>query len=149
MAKRGIRSAFVVVAGRLGACSRVKSVLTTTDIMQTNLNRRSFLKTSGAMVAPTIIPASALGFADKPTAGDRITLGLIGSGGKGRDLMTDFNRTCKEAQFVAVADPDRTQAEKGRAVAESPKSLRKLLRFILLMNRLFIFYASRPRKAPR
>ena len=70
------------------------------------------------MVAPTIIPASALGFADKPTAGDRITLGLIGSGGKGRDLMTDFKRTCKEAQFVAVADPDRTQAEKGRAVAE-------------------------------
>ena len=86
--------------------------------MKTKLNRRTFLKASGAIVAPAIIPASALGFADKPAAGDRVTLGLIGSGGKGRDLMTDFNRTCKEAQFVAVADPDRTQAEKGRAVAE-------------------------------
>ena len=86
--------------------------------MKTKLNRRTFLKASGAIVAPAIIPASALGFADKPAAGDRVTLGLIGSGGKGRDLMTDFNRTCKEAQFVAVADPDRTQAERGRAVAE-------------------------------
>ena len=89
--------------------------------MKTKLNRRTFLKTSGAMVAPTIIPASALGYADKPAAGDRIALGLIGSGGKGRDLMTDFKRTSKEAQFVAVVDPDRTQAEKGKAVAEKRK----------------------------
>ena len=86
--------------------------------MKIKLNRRAFLKASGAIVAPTIIPGAALGYAGKASAGDRITLGLIGSGGKGRDLMSDFKRTCKEAQFVAVAYPDRNQADKGRALAE-------------------------------
>jgi predicted dehydrogenase len=86
--------------------------------MKAKLNRRTFLKTSGAFVAPTIIPASVFGGGGKPPASERVALGLIGSGGKGRDLMTDFKRTCNEVQFVAVADPDDQQADKGKSLAE-------------------------------
>ena len=79
--------------------------------MKAKLNRRTFFKTSGAFVAPTIIPASVFGGEGKPPANERVVLGLIGSGGKGRDLMADFKRTCNEVQFVAVADPDDQQAK--------------------------------------
>ena len=82
------------------------------------LKRRSFLKTAGAIAAPMIIPATALGTVDKPAASERVTLGLIGAGGKGLDLMGDFSRQCKEVQFVAVADPDQVHAGKGKALAE-------------------------------
>ena len=82
------------------------------------LKRRSFLKTAGAIAAPLIIPATALGTVDKAAASERVTLGLIGAGGKGLDLMGDFSRQCKEVQFVAVADPDKVHANKGKALAE-------------------------------
>ena len=86
--------------------------------MKVKLNRRTFLKTSSAIVAPTIVPATVFGKDAKPAANDRLALGLIGAGGKGLDLMTDFKRTCKEVQFIAVADPDEVHANKGKALAE-------------------------------
>ena len=81
------------------------------------MNRRSFLKTAAAFVAPTIIPASALGRGDKPAPSERVTIGLIGAGGKGLDLMGDFSH-CKEAQFTAISDVDRRHLQKGKALAE-------------------------------
>ena len=86
--------------------------------MKVKLNRRTFLKTSSAIVAPTIVPATVFGKDAKPAANDRLALGLIGAGGKGLDLMTDFKRTCNEVQFIAVADPDEVHANKGKALAE-------------------------------
>ena len=82
------------------------------------LNRRGFLKTTGAILSPTIIPSMVLGTDEKPAASERVTVGLIGAGGKGLDLMGDFSRQCKEVQFVAVADPDKVHAKKGKALAE-------------------------------
>ena len=86
--------------------------------MKVKLNRRTFLKTSSAIVAPTIVPATVFGTDAKPAANDRLALGLIGAGGKGLDRMTDFKRTCDEVQFIAVADPDEVHANKGKALAE-------------------------------
>ena len=46
---------------------------------QTQISRRRFIALSSlAAVAPTIIPASALGQAGKPAPSNRITMGVIG-----------------------------------------------------------------------
>ena len=69
------------------------------------INRRAFIKLSGAALAlPTIITTKALGASDgTPAASSRITLGGIGVGGRGsgnlRQLMSD-----KRVQFVAACD---------------------------------------------
>ena len=48
-----------------------------------------------------------------------MTVGLVGAGGKGYDLMRDFYSQCKdEVQFVAIADPDARHAERGKRLAE-------------------------------
>ena len=66
--------------------------------------RRSFLKTSSALaVAPYVIISNALGNADVPPASDRITVGHIGVGKRGRALFDD-TKGVPQAQSVAVAD---------------------------------------------
>ncbi|MEE1545594.1 MAG: twin-arginine translocation signal domain-containing protein, partial [Alphaproteobacteria bacterium] len=65
-------------------------------------NRRCFLKTSALAVvaAPTIIPSSALGQAGKPAPSNRITVGLIGCGGRGVGVMNSFLNE-SSAQVIA------------------------------------------------
>ncbi len=82
------------------------------------MKRRTFIKTLSAITAPVIVPQSVFGTEDKPAPSERVTLGLIGAGGKGLDLMGDFSRACKEVQFVAVADPDQEHLGKGKSLAE-------------------------------
>jgi hypothetical protein len=73
--------------------------------MKTKISRRTFIKSSGIVLAlPTIITSNALGGRDgTPPASQRITLGGIGMGGRGsgniRQLMTD-----KRVQFIAACD---------------------------------------------
>jgi hypothetical protein len=70
----------------------------------TRVSRRSFLKcASAAAAAPYVITSTALGNADTPPASDRITLGHIGVGGRGTDLLRGFLQ-CKDCQSVAAAD---------------------------------------------
>jgi predicted dehydrogenase len=70
----------------------------------TSVSRRNFLKyASAAAAAPYVITSTALGNADTPPASDRITLGHIGVGGRGTDLLRGFLQ-CKDCQSVAAAD---------------------------------------------
>lgn len=83
------------------------------------MKRRSFLKSAGALAAPSIIPAAVLGREGRTAPSERVTVGLVGAGGKGYDLMRDFYSQCKdEVQFVAIADPDARHAERGKRLAE-------------------------------
>ncbi|MEI8042942.1 MAG: Gfo/Idh/MocA family oxidoreductase, partial [Verrucomicrobiota bacterium] len=72
------------------------------------INRRTFLRhtTVGTVIAssfPSIVPASALG-ADKQTAAsNRVTLGCIGTGDRGRQVMAHFLNQA-DCRIVAVCD---------------------------------------------
>jgi hypothetical protein len=59
-------------------------------------DRRKFISSAAALAAPLFIPRSAWG------ANDRLSYGLIGSGGRGRYLNTTFQKL--GAQCVACCD---------------------------------------------
>ena len=87
-------------------------------------SRRCFLKTSvlTAVSAPTIIHSSALGQAGKPAPSNRITVGLVGCGGRGVGVMNSFLRE-PNAQVIATCDPYETHYRgqgKGRALGRKP-----------------------------
>ncbi len=74
---------------------------------QNQLSRRDLLKVGGAIAtsvaAPYVITSQALGNRQTPPASDRVTIGHIGVGNRGRALFRDF-RMVKAAQSVAAAD---------------------------------------------
>ncbi|GMU22214.1 MAG: dehydrogenase [Phycisphaerae bacterium] len=83
--------------------------------MSRHLTRRTLLKTTAATVAaPYMITSAALGDAEKPPASERIVLGHIGVGNRGRDLLNGFQKV-KAAQSVAVADAWRDRREEAAA----------------------------------
>lgn len=62
--------------------------------------RRSFLKSAGAATALT-----AASYSRVLGANDRIQMGIIGSGGRGRSVMESFNNVGKDKmEFIAVCD---------------------------------------------
>lgn len=68
--------------------------------------RRSFLKRTGravglALAAPAIAGSGVIAYAGTPGANDRITLGFIGCGGRGRMLMT---QTPEPGKILAICD---------------------------------------------
>src|SRR2546421_9753416 len=74
----------------------------------TQLHRRRFLQTAisaagAAVMAPTIIPSSALGRDGAVAPSERIVLGGIGIGSRGTYDLTCFLDQ-KDVQFVAVCD---------------------------------------------
>ncbi|MEW6251714.1 MAG: Gfo/Idh/MocA family oxidoreductase [Planctomycetota bacterium] len=73
-----------------------------------SLSRRSFLKLSGAaagaLAAPYILTTPVLGRAGLRAAGERITLGHIGVGGRGTDVLRAF-LSLGDCQTIAVCDP--------------------------------------------
>ena len=83
--------------------------------------RRSFLK--GAAAAPYVITSAALGTQDTPPASERVVLGHIGVGNRGRALMRGFMR-CRGAQCVATSDAYKSRRDacaamiKGKAYAD-------------------------------
>ncbi len=84
------------------------------------LSRRDFVRTTTAagaigVAAPYVVPSSALGREDKPAAGERITVGLIGCGGMGRSNLANCARSADVVVKAAcdVSKPRRdTLAEK-------------------------------------
>ena len=77
----------------------------------TPIDRREFLKrttslAAGAVALPYVVPDSALGKAGSPAPSDRITMGFIGVGGRGRSLLNNFLHL-SDAQVVAVCDVKR------------------------------------------
>jgi len=76
-----------------------------------NLTRRSFLtRTSLALAAPAIIPASALGRDGYVAPSERIILGGIGIGIRGTTVLNAMLPE-PDVQFVAICDPNRSRRE--------------------------------------
>lgn len=73
------------------------------------MNRRSFLKMS-ALAFPTIISSRALGLAGSVAPSNRITLGVIGCGGRMGTVMGAFLQN-KEVQPLAVCDVVQARRE--------------------------------------
>jgi predicted dehydrogenase len=92
-----------------------------------DIDRRHFLKktaatAAGAAAFPYFVPASALGKAGAAAPSNRITIGFIGTGGRGRFNMTAFMAE-PDVQILAVCDVDTRHREKARNAANlSPQS---------------------------
>ena len=71
----------------------------------TRVHRRDFLRAGTTMVAGMIVPASALGRNRQAAPSERITLGIVGLGSRGFNLIDAFLRE-PDAQIVAVCDVD-------------------------------------------
>ncbi|MFW6107423.1 MAG: Gfo/Idh/MocA family protein [bacterium] len=80
------------------------------------LTRRRFLATAAASAAaPLVVPGTALGNQDKAAPSDRVGLGHIGCGGRGRALM-HIGR-CRGAQSVFYCDPYKSR-QRGNGTAD-------------------------------
>ena len=80
--------------------------------MSTKSTRRTFIKTAAvaSIGMPTLIPASALGKDGNVAPSNRITMGGIGLGPRGRKVLDGFFKH-KDCQFVAIADPQKERRE--------------------------------------
>ncbi len=75
--------------------------------MPTNQSRRQFLATTTALAAaPYFVPASAMGLGSSVAPSERIVMGAIGCGGKGRHNTKQFLGDDR-VQFVAACDVDQ------------------------------------------
>ena len=81
------------------------------------LNRRSFLKTTGALAALTIIPRSVLGGKGFIAPSDQLTKGIIGVGGMGRGHF-DYGG----ARLTAICDVDKNHLLSGKDLARKMHS---------------------------
>ncbi len=76
-----------------------------------DLTRRAFLtRTSLALAAPTIIPASVLGRDGHVAPSEKIILGGIGLGSRGSTVLRSMLSET-DVQFVAICDPNRSRRE--------------------------------------
>ncbi|SPE55302.1 Oxidoreductase domain protein [Verrucomicrobia bacterium] len=77
----------------------------------TGISRRRFLAATGlALVAPSIIPARALGKEEVAAPSERITLGVVGWGMQGPGNTDEFLRL-KDCQVVAACDLDKNHLQ--------------------------------------
>jgi len=86
--------------------------------MPTKSTRRDFLKKASA---GTVVALTAANYARAVGANDRIRIGMIGCGDRGRGAhMTGANRYAKEtnSEFVAVCDPWRVAREQAVAMVK-------------------------------
>ncbi|MHC4573981.1 MAG: Gfo/Idh/MocA family protein [Planctomycetota bacterium] len=86
-----------------------------------NIDRRRFLNkalrlSTGLISFPYFVPSSALGKPAGITPSNRITLGFIGVGGRGRFNMRAFMAE-PDVEIVAVCDVDAAHREKARIAA--------------------------------
>lgn len=90
--------------------------------MSTPHTRRRFLKTSAAggaaLMAPTLIPASALGQDGAVAPSERIVFGGIGIGNRGSFDLRMLLRE-PEVQFVALCDPQKGRVEAAKKLVDA------------------------------
>src|SRR6478672_8549688 len=67
-------------------------------------SRRRLLQATAATF-PSIIAASAIG-RDRPAPSERVTIGLIGFGARGQQVLSDFLKLA-DAQIIAICDVQR------------------------------------------
>ncbi len=89
-----------------------------TNKSKTTPSRRSFLQAGTAAIAvPYFVSPSALGLAGTVAPSNRITIGAIGTGGKGRHNLEQFI-AFPDCQVVAVSDVDRNHAKATRQMVD-------------------------------
>jgi predicted dehydrogenase len=82
--------------------------------------RRSFFgQLAGVVLAPTIIPGSALGLNGRTSPSNRVTLGLIGCGGHGAGWNLDQIFRNEDSQVIAVCDVDSDRCDKAKAKVDA------------------------------
>jgi len=91
--------------------------------MSHRTSRRKFLKKSvsavtGALVLPYIVPSSSLGLGGKIPPGERIVMGVIGTGSQGMSNMRSFLRLKDQVRFVALCDVDAKRLTAAKAVVD-------------------------------
>ncbi|HMV47599.1 MAG TPA: Gfo/Idh/MocA family oxidoreductase, partial [Blastocatellia bacterium] len=98
--------------------------------MAENINRRRFITETGAGVAATSL-FTAESYARIVGANERIQMGIIGSGGRGRSVMGSFGKFADQVEFIHVCDvyePNINAALKlSRAGAKTTMDYRELL----------------------
>ena len=84
--------------------------------------RRQFLKKVAATAAaPYVITSSALGAGDRPAAGERITMGIIGTGGRGGHVLEGFLADPR-CQCLAVCDVDSKRHARAKQMVDAKYS---------------------------
>ena len=92
--------------------------------MKSNITRRNFLKTSAGVAAAAYLGPTSLTAAEQKRsigANDRIRIGIIGCGGRGREAhMKGIYNHVKATNFeiVALADPWRVAREQANAMVK-------------------------------
>jgi len=86
------------------------------------ITRRGFLKkaagnAAGALGFPYLVASSALGKEGRVAAGDRIVMGVIGVGGRGRAVMQSFLEL-SDAQVVAVCDVNKERCRLAKRMVD-------------------------------
>ncbi len=82
-------------------------------------NRREVLSgIAGIITFPNIITSSVLGRAGNVAASERITMGTIGVGGRGRKIMEALIGR-KDCRMVAVCDVDSRRLDRARVIVNS------------------------------
>lgn len=87
-----------------------------------HITRRIFLKKAacaavGALGFPYLVTSSALGKEGSVAAGDRIVMGVIGVGGRGRAVMQSFLEL-SDAQVVAVCDVNKERCQLAKRMVD-------------------------------
>ena len=77
------------------------------------INRRNFLKASGALAALSIVPRHVLGGNGNIAPSDQLTKGIIGVGGMGRGHYGYAN-----TRLVAICDCDKKHLQQGLDLAK-------------------------------
>jgi len=93
-----------------------------TRLKDISISRRRFMKQAlvagGSLAAPTFVPAKAMGREGAVPPSERIVVGVIGHGPRGRyDLSVMLPE--KDVQFVAVCDVQRTRREQAKAMVDT------------------------------
>src|SRR5262245_55455899 len=93
------------------------------------LTRRKFLKTASSTAVLAGASFDSASYARIDGANERFSLGLIGCGGRGQDLMKHF--VGQGATFNVVCDPDENRMQKARSLtdakAQAVKDFRRAL----------------------
>lgn len=90
--------------------------------MMTKITRRHFVKNSALLLSraaavPTIIPSSVLGKDGHTAPSEKIVLGAIGIGPRGRYVLGCMLEE-KDVQFVGIADVQKSRRETVKAIAD-------------------------------
>ena len=82
------------------------------------MTRRAFCtRAATALAAPYVITSGALGAAGQPAASDRITMGTIGLGGRGRHDLNAFLANA-DVQMIAVCDCWAERLQMGKKIVD-------------------------------